>query len=147
MSTSPRRRRGEDPITRSEATRRILRAMKDRDFVAGFRVRRDDGSVPLLIALGVDRVSDVIARITAQGGRSNVIVAFDHGFSVLSFEPDPDGAAAGAPPDCQAVHQDIEMGMLVADIQVRPGGSGRYRIHVNDLSTSVVDAESITVPA
>lgn len=121
--------------------------MKDRDFVAGFHVRREDGSVPLLIALGVDRVSDVIARITAQGGRSNVIVAFDHGFCVMAFEPDPAGEATGEPPDCQAVHQDIEMGMLVADIQVRPGGAGRYRIHVNDVSTSVVDAERITVPA
>lgn len=146
-SASSRRWRAAAPLTRSEVTRRIMRAMKDRSFVEGFHVRREDGSIPILIALAADRVSDVVARINAQGGRSNVIVAFDHGYCVLAFEPDAVDGAHDDGIDCQAVHQDIEMGMLLTDIQHRTSGAVRYRIHVNDISTAVVDAERITVPA
>lgn len=132
-------------ITREIATLKVLRAMRNRDFVEQFKVRDSDGTIPVLVALHDDLVSDVVARVEARGGRANVIAAAEDHYYVLGFSrehaiDDLDGAGDDVP----EVHAKSRLGMLIA--YMRRSADRRFVIQVDSHRAEATTAEQISLP-
>lgn len=102
-------------MTHDEARMRVIRAMRDPRFAARFTVRDKFGGAPFFIALASDLVSTVIERVVERGGRSNVVVAVEHGFRLLGVAEGPDTQRDVG--DAQLVHIDTTMDMLLVALE------------------------------
>ena len=94
-----------------------------------------DGSRPVVLALETDLVSQVLRRV-AESHHANVVVGTTQGIAILSFV-----AADGDDPsrESQTVHDDVDMGMLIASIPTLSDASGSLtiRVHVGDQQADV----------
>ncbi len=87
------------------------------------------GESPVIVALGEDLCSQVIARASRTGG-ANVFVLHRGSVKLLALEPTAPGEL---PPEgplerVVAVHEDIRMDMLLDSLLMHPGQEANIRI-------------------
>lgn len=108
-----------DELVRRDYARRIMQLATERDFNREFTVRSEDGSAPVVVALGHERVHEVIERITAAGGSANLFVVDSneriHLVAMRGRQKPQSQASLGD--GVQDVHHNITMDFLVLHMQ------------------------------
>lgn len=112
------------PVDRFAITARVMKSLSRlRAHHDVLKVRREDGTAPVVVALLDDCVGDVNARVTAVGGCANVILAERDGFMIWSW--DVDGIESIETID---VHHDSTMGMLRIWLAQNPDAVASFNV-------------------
>jgi len=103
-------------ISHEEAMKRIMASLARPDFAELFEVRREDGTIPMLVALTSDTVQSVYDRVARHGDAANVVVADDEGFWLVEFGRAKAPTIPAGSDRSNPVHPETTMGMLVTSV-------------------------------
>ena len=120
-------------LSRHDATRRVMKSLARPEFAHLPSYESPDHTVPIVVALPSENVSEVMARVSHIGGRANVAVAFADRFSMFVM------GTSSSSEDFLEINQDLSMGMFLIRVQKNPGKKIRFRFRdVNSEIPSVV---------
>ena len=135
-----------DAVMRRNYTRDLMKVIARNDLHSSMNVRADDGSAPIVMALGTDCMSNIHARIQSAGGAANLVVlTSDEKLHIIDMTR---ANAAGARDSAAApaeVHQDITMDFLISYMEQQPENSGLLRIAFDGVDVSASENKELSL--
>ncbi len=125
-------------LTRDDATRRVMKSLARPHTAGALSLRLDDGTRPVVVALPYEKVSEVVARVRAIGGKANVAVAHAQNFHTLVM--DLEGRSSTSRPVVE-ITQDLSMGMFVLKVEANPSKSILFRFQGIEAGVPVASQE------
>lgn len=107
--------------SRIEASKRVMRTLAVKHPKIPL-VRDAEGVAPIIVALPSEYASEVLARVRAEGGLANVVVAYAKYFEIMTFNPNRTATAD------LIINRDLSMGMLVLKIKENHGKTVRLQL-------------------
>ncbi|WP_104137878.1 hypothetical protein [Cryobacterium sp. Y62] len=130
-------------VLRRNYARKLMTAITRNKLHSMLKVRADDGSQPIIVALGSDCLSDVGPRIRAAGGSANLIIVDSklsiHIIDIENMRPAEDSTAQ----DVADIHKDITMEFLIDYMRKQPGGSGLLRFAFSGVDISASSSREL----
>lgn len=105
-------------VDRASMTRLIYRRLTDPDFRDRLSAVAPDGSLPIIVTLRDDPMTDLLHKVATAGGAANVVVPALNGFLVIDMEVGGSSASAGPGSDTDKLTADCTVGVFVARLAV-----------------------------